>query len=180
MHQNSATLIGFLGVSLLLLAFFLNLFKFVRAKGYLYLTLNLVGGALACYSSYLINFMPFVLLVRNVVAGRRRCSCSGKERARRAVSQIVVCRETSFSCSKHDIAPHSLNNPVGRTIACRKAPAHIWERCVRSPARCREPQYGLFSRFAIPSVRNRASTASLNLSSAEDFMHIQHSCQYPG
>lgn len=62
MHQNSATLIGFLGVSLLLLAFFLHLFKFMRAEGYLYLTLNLAGGALACYSSYLINFMPFVLL----------------------------------------------------------------------------------------------------------------------
>lgn len=61
-HAGSATVIGLAGVSLLLLAFFLNLFKFLRAESYTYLALNLVGAALACYSSYLINFMPFVLL----------------------------------------------------------------------------------------------------------------------
>lgn len=61
-YPGNATVIGLIGVSLLLLAFFLNLFKFLRAESYLYLILNLVGGALACYSSYLINFMPFVLL----------------------------------------------------------------------------------------------------------------------
>ena len=53
---------GFLGVTLLLLAFFLNLFKFLRSEAYVYIVLNLVGGAMACYSSYLIDFMPFVLL----------------------------------------------------------------------------------------------------------------------
>lgn len=61
-HSRTATLIGLVGVSLLLLAFFLNLFKFLRADSYLYMTLNFVGGSLACYSSYLINFMPFVVL----------------------------------------------------------------------------------------------------------------------
>lgn len=61
-HPGMATIIGLAGVSLLLAAFFLNLFKFLRAEGYLYLSLNLVGAALACYSSYLINFVPFVLL----------------------------------------------------------------------------------------------------------------------
>lgn len=61
-YPGDATVIGLIGVSLLLLAFFLNLFKFLRSEGYLYMILNLVGGALACYSSYLINFMPFVLL----------------------------------------------------------------------------------------------------------------------
>lgn len=61
-YPGNATVIGLIGVSLLLLAFFLNLFKFLRAESYLYMILNLVGGALACYSSYLINFMPFVLL----------------------------------------------------------------------------------------------------------------------
>lgn len=62
MDQGSATLIGLSGVSLLLLAFFLNLFKFLRAESYLYMILNLVGGTLACYSSYLISFLPFVVL----------------------------------------------------------------------------------------------------------------------
>jgi hypothetical protein len=61
-HQSAPTLMGFLGVSLLLLAFFLNLFKFLRSEAYVYIVFNLVGGALACYSSYLIHFMPFVVL----------------------------------------------------------------------------------------------------------------------
>ena len=62
MEHPDATLTGFLGVTLLLLAFFLNLFKFLRSEAYVYIVLNLVGGAMACYSSYLIHFMPFVLL----------------------------------------------------------------------------------------------------------------------
>jgi hypothetical protein len=61
-YPGHATIIGLLGVSLLLVAFFLNLFKFLRPESYLYMMLNLIGGALACYSSYLINFAPFVLL----------------------------------------------------------------------------------------------------------------------
>lgn len=57
-----ATIVGSAGVALLLLAFFLNLFRYLQADGRLYLLLNLVGAALACLSSYLIDFMPFVLL----------------------------------------------------------------------------------------------------------------------
>ena len=61
-HDATATLIGFAGVALLLLAFLLNLLKLMRADGYPYTALNCVGAALACYSSYLISFMPFVVL----------------------------------------------------------------------------------------------------------------------
>ena len=61
-QHTDATVIGSVGVALLLLAFFLNLVGWLRADGRPYLTLNLVGGSLACYSSYLIAFMPFVLL----------------------------------------------------------------------------------------------------------------------
>jgi len=57
-----ATIVGSAGVALLLLAFFLNLLRYLRADGTVYLALNLVGAALACLSSYLIDFMPFVLL----------------------------------------------------------------------------------------------------------------------
>jgi hypothetical protein len=60
--MDIATLIGSAGVSLLLLAFFLNLFRFLRAEGYAYLVMNVAGGGLACYSSWLIGFMPFVVL----------------------------------------------------------------------------------------------------------------------
>ena len=61
-HDDQATLIGFVGVALLLIAFLLNLFKLLRSDGHLYMSLNLVGAGLACYSSYLISFMPFVVL----------------------------------------------------------------------------------------------------------------------
>ena len=57
-----ANLIGTLGVALLLAAFLLNLLKLMRADGYAYTVLNLLGAALACYSSWLIDFMPFVVL----------------------------------------------------------------------------------------------------------------------
>lgn len=61
-HAAYPTIIGSAGVTLLLTAFFLNLFKFLRSESYLYMGLNLLGAALAGYSSYLIGFMPFVLL----------------------------------------------------------------------------------------------------------------------
>jgi len=82
-YESPATLIGFVGVALLLAAFLANLFRFLPADGHAYMGLNFVGAALACYSSYLISFMPFVLLegvwalvalagiVRAVMLGRR-------------------------------------------------------------------------------------------------------------
>ena len=61
-HDSLATVIGFIGVGLLLLAFVLNLAKILKAEGVSYLALNLVGAALACASSWMIDFMPFVIL----------------------------------------------------------------------------------------------------------------------
>ena len=61
-HDSMATLIGFTGVGLLLLAFVLNLAKILKAEGIPYLALNLVGAGLACASSWMIDFMPFVIL----------------------------------------------------------------------------------------------------------------------
>jgi hypothetical protein len=57
-----ATWIGSIGVSLLLLAFFLNLFRYLRADGYPYLLMNVTGGSLSCLSSCQIHFLPFVIL----------------------------------------------------------------------------------------------------------------------
>jgi glucose-6-phosphate-specific signal transduction histidine kinase len=57
-----AMLIGSLGVALLLLAFFLNLFKFIAQDGYATIGMNVAGAALACRSSWIIAFMPFVIL----------------------------------------------------------------------------------------------------------------------
>jgi hypothetical protein len=55
-------IIGFVGVALLLIAFFLNLLRLLKAESVPYLVLNLIGAGLACASSYLISFLPFVLL----------------------------------------------------------------------------------------------------------------------
>lgn len=59
---DGATLIGSAGVALLLAAFLLNVGKVMRADGAAYAALNFIGAAAACYSSYLIAFMPFVVL----------------------------------------------------------------------------------------------------------------------
>ena len=60
--MDHATLIGSAGVAILLAAFLLNLLKVLRSDSWLYLSLNLAGAGLACYSSWLIEFMPFVVL----------------------------------------------------------------------------------------------------------------------
>lgn len=56
------TMIGSLGVALLLLAFLLNLVRVLSTESYPYTALNLAGAALAGFASYLIGFMPFVVL----------------------------------------------------------------------------------------------------------------------
>jgi nicotinamide riboside transporter PnuC len=54
--------IGTLGVSILLSAFFLNLFnKLPKHKPY-YEILNIAGAAIACYASVLLNYIPFIIL----------------------------------------------------------------------------------------------------------------------
>ncbi len=59
---SASEILGTTGVSMLLIAFFLNLFGLVRRSSFKYLLLNLAGGGLACYASYLIDFFPFVVL----------------------------------------------------------------------------------------------------------------------
>jgi hypothetical protein len=61
-HPSLATMVGSLGVAILLIAFLLNLAKLLPQDGWLYLAMNVVGAALAAYSSYLIGFVPFVVL----------------------------------------------------------------------------------------------------------------------
>jgi len=57
-----STIIGSVGVMLLLVAFFLNLFKFIPQESKLYILLNIIGAGLSCYASILIDYMPFVIL----------------------------------------------------------------------------------------------------------------------
>jgi hypothetical protein len=55
-------IISTIGVSLILLAFFLNTFKYVSDNSNLYFILNIFGGAFACYGSVLLNSLPFIIL----------------------------------------------------------------------------------------------------------------------
>ena len=62
--------VGSVGVAILLDAFFLNLFGWLRSESRIYQALNALGAGVACYASYLIGFIPFVILegVWSVVA----------------------------------------------------------------------------------------------------------------
>jgi hypothetical protein len=54
--------IGSIGVGLILLAYFASTFNFISSKSRLFFLLNTIGAGLACYASYLINYLPFVIL----------------------------------------------------------------------------------------------------------------------
>jgi len=57
-----ADIIGSIGVSLLLLAFALNLAGWLTQEGVAYASINAVGAGLAGYASWLIAYWPFVVL----------------------------------------------------------------------------------------------------------------------
>jgi nicotinamide riboside transporter PnuC len=54
--------IGTLGVSILLSAFFLNLFNKISQDKPWYEMLNIAGAAIACYASVLLHYVPFIIL----------------------------------------------------------------------------------------------------------------------
>jgi hypothetical protein len=54
--------IGALGVTILLLAFFLSLSNKIRQDSYAYILMNIIGAGIACAASALINYIPFVVL----------------------------------------------------------------------------------------------------------------------
>lgn len=55
-------IISTIGVSLILVAFFLNTFKYISDSSKFYFALNIIGGAFACYGSVLLNSLPFIVL----------------------------------------------------------------------------------------------------------------------
>ena len=60
--MSFAEVLGTVGVSMILVGFSLNLFGLMQRRSYKYVVLNLVGGALACTASILIEFFPFIIL----------------------------------------------------------------------------------------------------------------------
>jgi hypothetical protein len=53
---------GFIGVTILLIAFFLNLKDYIQKDGLTYLLLNSIGAAIACLASVMLKYVPFIIL----------------------------------------------------------------------------------------------------------------------
>ncbi len=54
--------VGFTGVAILLIAFLLNLFKKITSNSVAYILMNIIGAGMACLASWLIHYIPFVIL----------------------------------------------------------------------------------------------------------------------
>jgi len=55
-------IIGTIGVGMILIAYFLNIFALIKKEGLLFFALNIFGGLIACIASILIQFWPFIIL----------------------------------------------------------------------------------------------------------------------
>ena len=60
--MNITDWVGVIGVSILLIAFLLNLMNKISSDGILYISLNLIGAAIACLASILLKYVPFIVL----------------------------------------------------------------------------------------------------------------------
>ena len=60
--MSKSDILGSVGVAFLLLAYFMNLFQWMRRNSKVYGILNVAGASLACYASLMIGFIPFVIL----------------------------------------------------------------------------------------------------------------------
>ena len=54
--------IGFIGVTILLVAFLLNILNKIERNSLPYILMNVIGAGLACIASWMINYLPFVIL----------------------------------------------------------------------------------------------------------------------
>jgi len=62
MHLTMNDWIGAVGVAILLFAFLLNLLKKISSNSLAYILMNIVGAGMACLASWLIHYIPFVIL----------------------------------------------------------------------------------------------------------------------
>ena len=53
---------GAIGVTILLVAFLLNLTGRISREGFAYLFLNTVGAGAACLASVMLRYLPFIIL----------------------------------------------------------------------------------------------------------------------
>ncbi len=62
MSLSFSDIVGSVGVLMLLVAFVLNLLNKISRDSLSYIIMNIIGAGLACYASYLINYIPFIIL----------------------------------------------------------------------------------------------------------------------
>ena len=62
MQFTTGEILGSSGVTLLLIAFLMNLLKHWKQESLPYILSNTIGAALACASSIVIHFIPFIVL----------------------------------------------------------------------------------------------------------------------
>jgi hypothetical protein len=55
-------IVGTIGVGIILIAYFMNIFSFIKKDGVLFYVMNIMGASIACYASILINYLPFIIL----------------------------------------------------------------------------------------------------------------------
>jgi len=60
--MKTSDIIASIGVIILLIAFFLNLNKKLKADSKAYILMNFIGAGICCYASYIVRFYPFVVL----------------------------------------------------------------------------------------------------------------------
>ena len=60
--MNLSDWIGFIGVTILLFAFLLNLTGKISQSDLSYILMNIIGAGLAGLASYLIHYVPFIIL----------------------------------------------------------------------------------------------------------------------
>ncbi|QYA26098.1 hypothetical protein G3I01_11420 [Gramella sp. MT6] len=60
--MNLVDWIGFAGVFQILLAYILNVSKMITNESPAFILLNLIGAAMACLASVLMDYLPFIIL----------------------------------------------------------------------------------------------------------------------
>ena len=55
-------IVGSIGVGIILIAYYLNTAGLIIKNGKLFYVMNVLGAAVACYASWLIDYWPFIIL----------------------------------------------------------------------------------------------------------------------
>jgi hypothetical protein len=60
--MKTSDIIASIGVVILLIAFFLNLNRKLKADSKVYILMNFIGAGICGFASYMVKFYPFVVL----------------------------------------------------------------------------------------------------------------------